>query len=59
MSTTTTTVSNLGANEVHQDSVPALVQNLGQIKLTVGKLLEHLCLVARITGSDVLDGALE
>jgi hypothetical protein len=41
-------------NEVHQDSVPALVRNLGRMKLTVGKSPEHLCPVARITGSDVL-----
>jgi hypothetical protein len=41
-------------NEVHRDGVPALVQNLGRMKLTVGKSPERLRPVARITGSDVL-----
>jgi hypothetical protein len=41
-------------NEVHRDGLPAFVQNLSQMKLTMGKLLEHLCPVACVTGSDVL-----
>jgi hypothetical protein len=41
-------------NEVHQNSVPALVWNLGQMKLTVGESLECLHPVARVAGSDVL-----
>jgi hypothetical protein len=41
-------------DEVHQDGIPVLVQNLGWMKLTMGKPLERLHPVARITGSDVL-----
>jgi hypothetical protein len=42
-------------NEVYRDGgVPALVRNLGQMELTMGKSPEHLCPVAHVTGSDVL-----
>jgi hypothetical protein len=41
-------------NEVHRDGIPALVWNLGQMKLTVGKSPERLRPVAHIAGSDVL-----
>lgn len=41
-------------DELHRDGVSALIWNLGRMELTMGKLLEHLCPVACITGSDVL-----
>jgi hypothetical protein len=41
-------------DEVHLDGVPVLVQNLSQMKLTMGKSPECLHLVARVTGSDIL-----
>jgi hypothetical protein len=41
-------------DEIHRDSIPALIRDLGQMKLTVRKLLEHFCLVAHIAGADVL-----
>jgi hypothetical protein len=41
-------------DEVHRDGVPAFVQNLSRMKPTMGKLLERLCLVSRVAGSNVL-----
>jgi hypothetical protein len=43
-------------NKVHRDRVhvPALLQDLSQVKLTVGQPTEHLCLVAHIASSDIL-----
>jgi hypothetical protein len=41
-------------NEVHRDGVPALVWNLGWMKLTVGKSPKRLHPVAHVAGSDVL-----
>jgi hypothetical protein len=41
-------------DEVHQNRVPVLLWNLSQVKLTMGQLLERLCPVARVAGSDIL-----
>jgi hypothetical protein len=41
-------------NEVHRDGVPALIWNLGRMKLTMGEPPEHLRPVAHITGSEIL-----
>jgi hypothetical protein len=41
-------------NEVHREGDPALIWNLGQMKLTVGKSPERLRPVAHVTGSNVL-----